>query len=243
MKGQHVSFLRKKQILTGHIIRNPQGNLKLHIDHWKFTACTNEKNYTCNALQSIQVYYSSVRWNTYWICHFTGMEPYTRQVLQLSSPKANCAFVYACAYVCVCVLGVMRVGRSTGRTIWSLEYCYLLNYKELCITQFPEAFKICWESFLARLFHTIYTTFGHSHKTFQKRTRHSAKPHMMASDKHTLLTYPRFFKSLEPRPKIERITDSPSKPPSNAAWSSNLPGKRWGRLKGYMRNFQAHVKG
>lgn len=107
--------------------------------------------------------YSSVLWNAYWILSFSGMEPYTRQVLQLSSPKANCAFVYACAYmcVCVCVLGVMRVGRSTGRTIWSLEFCYLLNYKELCSTWFPEAFKICWESFLARLFHTIYTAFGY----------------------------------------------------------------------------------
>lgn len=67
--------------------------------------------------------------------------------------------VYACVYEYVC-LGSDEGRTITGRTFWSLEYCYLLNYREVCNTRFPEAFKICWESFLARLYHTIYTAFS-----------------------------------------------------------------------------------
>lgn len=52
------------------------------------------------------------------------------------------AIVYGYVYVCFRVLGEMRVWSSTGRKIWSLENCYLVNYRELRSAGFPEAFKI-----------------------------------------------------------------------------------------------------
>lgn len=75
----------------------------------------------------------------------------------------------------------------------------------------------------------------HFQERIFKETQHTARPHIMATYKHKhILSYPLSIKSLEAKTRIERITDKPSKPPSNAAWSSNLPEKRAGRLNGNM---------
>lgn len=57
----------------------------------------------------------------------------------------------------------------------------------------------------------------------------------------THLSYPPSIKSLEAKTRIERITDRPSKPPSNAARSSNLPGK--GPVKRLRDGSNKHIKG
>lgn len=155
----YVSFLRKKQVLSGQITRHPRKSETLYrpLDVQWLEKRRVQRSQAMTSLALIRSVKCLLNLSFY---RHGIWSPYTRQVLQLLSPKANCVICY-CVRMCVCVcLGSDEGGRSTGRTFCSLEYCYLVNYRELCSTRFPEAFKICWESFLARLYHTIYTAFG-----------------------------------------------------------------------------------
>jgi len=132
MKGQHVLFLRKKQVLSGHIIRHPRKSETLYrpLDvhglekrHVQCSQAITRLSLICSVKYLNLSFYGHGIWS-----------PYTRQVLQLSSPKATCVICY-CVCVCMCVLGVMRAGRVLGECsgpwntviYWTPEKCVALD--------------------------------------------------------------------------------------------------------------------
>lgn len=140
MKGQHVSFLWKTQVLSGHIIRHPRKSEILYSPLEVHSVHRLEKwHMQCfQAITSLSII-RLVKWLSNMSFYGHGIaSPYTRQALQLSSPKANCVICYCVCmhvYVHLCVLGVMRAGGGLGKCsspwntviYWTTENCAALD--------------------------------------------------------------------------------------------------------------------
>lgn len=114
-----ICHFYERQVLSGHIIRQLRKSEILYKTLVVHSVHQLEKRHM-QCFQAITSLSITRLVKCLWNMSFYGhgiWSPYTKQALQLSSPKANCVLCYCvcmCVYVQLWVLGVMRAGGGLG---------------------------------------------------------------------------------------------------------------------------------